>query len=142
VLIIIAYNYLIILIANVGVKRLFNITRDIYFYRRHYLKPAIIRDLVITMCINRFLLLEELDNIKVIKEVKEIRLSEESEDQKIFKIKDLEGLISDKEDSIEDFNFNNDRMAYRAVNEDGEENNKDKEPKDFAFPVLRRAGLS
>jgi hypothetical protein len=142
VLIIIARDYLIIPAASVGVKRLFNITRNIYFYRRHYLKPAIIRDLIIMICIDRFLLLKELDNIKVIKEVKEVRLLKELEDQKIFKIKDLKGLINNKEDSIEDFNFNNDKMAHRAVNEDGEKNNKDKELKDFAFPVLRRAELS
>jgi hypothetical protein len=80
VLIVIARNYLVIFTANVGVKRLFNITKDIYFYRRHYLKLAIIRDLVITMCIDRFLLLKELDNIKITKEVKEIKLFKESED--------------------------------------------------------------
>jgi hypothetical protein len=142
VLIIIARDYLIIPTVNIGVKRLFNITRDIYFYRRHYLKLAIIRDLVITMCINRFLLLEELDNIKAIKETEEARLPKKLKDQKIFKIKDLKGLINDKEDSIEDLNLNNNRMAHKAVNEDGEENNEDKEPEDFAFPVLRRAKLS
>jgi hypothetical protein len=142
VLVVIARDYLVILTVNVGVKRLFNMARDIYFYRRHYLKPAIIRALVITMCTDRFLLLEELDNIKVIKEAEEVRLPEELEDQKIFKIKDLKSLISDKEDNIEDLNLNNDRMAHRAVNEDGEKNNEDKEPKDFAFPVLRRAELS
>jgi hypothetical protein len=76
----IARDYLIILTASVGVKRLFNMTRDIYFYRRHYFKPAIIRALVITMCIDRFLLLKELDNIKAIKEVKEVRLSKELKD--------------------------------------------------------------
>jgi hypothetical protein len=86
VLVTIARDYLIILIASVGVKRLFNIARDIYFYRRHYLKPAIIRALIITICINRFLLLKELDNIKVTKEIKEIRLLKELKDQKIFKI--------------------------------------------------------
>jgi hypothetical protein len=142
VLIIIARNYLIIPAASVGVRRLFNIIRDIYSYRRHYLKSAIIRDLIITICIDRFLLLKELDNIKVIKEIEEVRLPKELEDQKIFKIKDLEGLINNKEDSIEDLNLNNDKMAHRAVNEDGEENNKDKESKDFALPALRRAKLS
>jgi hypothetical protein len=80
VLIIIARDYLIILITNVGVKRLFNITRDIYFYYRYHLKPVIIRTLVIIICINRFLLLEELDNIKAIKEVKEVRLFKELKD--------------------------------------------------------------
>jgi hypothetical protein len=142
VLAVIAYDYLIIFITNVGVKRLFNIARDIYFYRRHYLKSAIIRDLIITMCINRFLLLKELDNIKVTEEAEEVRLSKELKDQKIFEIKDLKSLINNKKDNIEDFNLNNDRMAYRAVNEDGKKNNKDKELKDFAFPALRRAELS
>jgi hypothetical protein len=80
VLVIIARDYLIILTANVGVKRLFNIAKDIYFYRRYYLKLTIIRVLVITMCINRFLLLEELDNIKVIKEIKKVKLPKEAED--------------------------------------------------------------
>jgi hypothetical protein len=142
VLTVIARDYLVIFIVSVGVKRLFNIARNIYFYRRHHLKPAIIRDLVITMCTDRFLLLKELDNIKVIKEAEEVRLPKESEDQKIFEIKDLKGLISDKKDNIEDFNLNNDKMAHRAVNEDDKENNEDKEPKDFTFPALRRAGLS
>jgi hypothetical protein len=140
VLIAIARDYLIIPIASVGVKRLFNITRDIYSYRRHYLILAIIRALIITICTDRFLLLKELDNIKAIKEAEEIRLSEESEDQKIFKIKDLESLINNKEDSIED--LNNNKMAHRAVDEDSKKNNEDKEPKDFAFLVLRRAELS
>jgi hypothetical protein len=80
VLIVIARDYLIILIVSVGVKRLFNITKDICFYRRHHLKPAIIRDLVITICTDRFLLLEELDNIKVIKKIKKVRLSKELKD--------------------------------------------------------------
>jgi hypothetical protein len=142
VLIIIARDYLIIPTASVGVKRLFNIVRDIYFYRRHYLKLAIIRDLIITICTDRFLLLEELDNIKAIKEAEEVRLFKELKNQKIFKIKDLKSLINNKEDSIEDLNLNNDRMTYRAVNEDSEENNKDKELKDFTFPALRRAKLS
>jgi hypothetical protein len=142
VLTVIARDYLIIFIINVGVKRLFNIAKDIYFYRRHHLKLTIIRDLIITMCIDRFLLLEELNNIKAIKEVKETKLPKKLKDQKIFKIKDLKGLISDKEDSIEDLNLNNNKMAHRAVNEDGEKDNKDKEPKDFTFPVLRRAKLS
>jgi hypothetical protein len=75
----IARDYLIIFIANVGVKRLFNITKDIYFYRRYYLKLATIRALVITIYINRFLLLKELDNIKATKEAEEIRLSKEPE---------------------------------------------------------------
>jgi hypothetical protein len=138
----IARDYLIIPAASVGVKRLFNMARDIYFYRRYHLKPATIRDLVITICIDRFLLLKELNNIKVTKEAKEIRLSEESKNQKIFKIKDLKGLINNKEDSIEDLNLNNNKMAYRAVDEDGKKNNKNKEPKDFVFPALRRAELS
>jgi hypothetical protein len=142
VLVVIARDYLIIPTASVGVKRLFNIIRDICSYRRHYLKSAIIRDLVITMCTDRFLLLKELDNIKATEETKEVKLSEESKDQKIFKIKDLENLINNKEDSIEDLNLNNDRMAHKTVNEDGEENNENKEPKDFTFPVLRRAELS
>jgi hypothetical protein len=89
VLIIIIYNYLAIFITNVGVKRLFNITRDIYFYYRYYLKPAIIRVLIIIIYINCFLLLEELDNIKVIKEIKEVKLLKKLEDQEIFKIEDL-----------------------------------------------------
>jgi hypothetical protein len=76
----IARDYLIILTANVSVKRLFNMAKDIYFYRRYYLKSATIRDLVITMCINRFLLLEELNNIKATKETKEVTLLKESED--------------------------------------------------------------
>jgi hypothetical protein len=128
VLVAIARDYLIISAASVGVKRLFNMARDIYFYRRHYLKLKIIRALVITMCTDRFLLLKDLDNIKVIKEVKEVRLSKELKDQEIFKIKDLKGLISDKEDNNED--------------KDGEKDNKNKEPKDFALPVLRRAELN
>jgi hypothetical protein len=80
VLTVIARDYLIIFTANIGVKRLFNITRDIYFYRRHYLKSAIIRDLVITIYIDRFLLLKELNNIKIIKEVKEVKLLKELKD--------------------------------------------------------------
>jgi hypothetical protein len=142
VLVAITYNYLAIPTASVGVKYLFNITRDICSYYRYYLKPATIRALVIIIYINRFLLLEELDNIKVTKEIEEVRLPKEPEDQEIFEIKDLEGLISDKEDSNEDFNFNSDRMAHRAINKDGEENNKDKKPKDFTLPVLRYAGPS
>jgi hypothetical protein len=142
VLIVIARDYLVIFTVSVGVKRLFNIVRDICFYRRHYLKSAIIRDLIITICTDRFLLLEELDNIKVIKEAEEVRLPKELKDQKIFEIKDLKSLINNKEDNIEDLNLNNDRMAHRAVNEDDKENNEDKELKDFVFPALRRAGLS
>jgi hypothetical protein len=142
VLIVIARDYLIIFTASVGVKRLFNITKDIYSYRRHHLKSAIIRDLVITICTDRFLLLKELDNIKATEEAEEVRLFKELKDQKIFKIKDLKGLISDKKDNIEDLNLNNNRMAHKAVNEDGEKNNEDKELKDFAFPALRRAKLS
>jgi hypothetical protein len=142
VLIVIARNYLIILTVSVGVKRLFNMARDIYFYRRYYLKLTIIRALVITMCTDRFLLLEELNNIKAIKETEEVRLSKKLKDQEIFKIKDLKSLISDKEDSDEDLNLNNDRIAHRAVNKDGEKNNKDKKLKDFTFPALRRAGPS
>jgi hypothetical protein len=80
VLVVIARDYLVILTVNVGVKRLFNMARDIYFYRRHYLKPAIIRALVITMCTDRFLLLKELDNIKVTEETEEIRLLKKLED--------------------------------------------------------------
>ena len=43
-----------------GIKRLFNIARDIYLYRRYHLQPEIIRALVILIYINRFLLHEEL----------------------------------------------------------------------------------
>jgi hypothetical protein len=138
----IARDYLAIPAASVGVERLFNMARDICSYRRHHLKPATIRDLVITMCTDRFLLLEELDNIEATEEAEEARLPEEPEDQEIFEIEDLEGLISDEEDSIEDLDLDNDRMAHRAVDEDGEEDNEDEEPEDFALPALRRAGLS
>jgi hypothetical protein len=136
-LVIIARDYLIISAVSVGVKRLFNITKDIYFYRRHHLKPAIIRALVITMCINRFLLLKELDDIKATKEAEEVRLFKEPEDQKIFEIKDLKSLINDKENSNEDFNFNNNKMAHRAINEDDKKNKrtiKIKSLKTLLFP--------
>jgi predicted membrane protein len=142
VLIVIACDYLIIFTTNVGVKRLFNITKDICFYRRHYLKPATIRDLVITICINRFLLLKKLDNIKATKETEKIRLFKELKDQKIFKIKNLKSLINNKKNNIEDLNLNNDKITHRAVNENNKKNNKDKELKDFVFPALRRAELS
>jgi hypothetical protein len=95
VLVAIARDYLVIFTASVGVKRLFNIARDIYFYYRHYLKPAIIRALVIIIYINCFLLQEKLNNIKVIKKAKEVKLSKESKNQKIFEIKNLKNLIKD-----------------------------------------------
>jgi hypothetical protein len=80
VLIVIVRDYLIIFTVNVGVKRLFNITRDIYFYRRHHLKLTIIRALVITICIDRFLFLKELDNIKVTEEAEKVKLFKKLKD--------------------------------------------------------------
>jgi hypothetical protein len=73
--------------------------RDVCFYRRHYLKPVIIRALVILICTDRCLLLEDLKAIKATKAVEERNLPEEPEDAEILEVQEIDGLISDHEES-------------------------------------------
>ena len=58
--------------ASVGVKRLFNIARDILFYRRHYLKPDIIRFLIILLYGGKADLSEEIRIFEAAEAVKEL----------------------------------------------------------------------
>ena len=60
--------------------------RDIYFYRRYYLKLIIIRALVILIYIDRYLLLEDLKAIKTTKTAEKRNLFEESENAEILKV--------------------------------------------------------
>jgi hypothetical protein len=76
--------------------------RDICFYRRHHLKSATIRALVILMCTDRFMLLKDLQIIEATEEAEETGLPKEPEDEKILEIREIEGLISDNEDSDDD----------------------------------------
>ena len=47
-------DYLVIPATRVSIKRLFNISRDIYIYRRSNLKPIIIHYLIILIIISVF----------------------------------------------------------------------------------------
>lgn len=73
--------------------------RDICSYRRHHLKPATIRALIILMCTDRFLLLENLEAVEATEAAEEKNLPEEPEDVEILEIQEIHGLISDSEES-------------------------------------------
>jgi hypothetical protein len=60
--------------------------RDVYSYRRHYLKLTTIRVLIILIYTDRCLLLEDLEAIKAIKAAEERNLPEEPEDAEILKV--------------------------------------------------------
>lgn len=94
----IARDFLAVPAAGVGVERLFNSARDIISYRRHNLKPATIRLLMMLMCMDRFDLKEEF---RLAGSLDDLEDAIESEDEKDTDAKIVKGLISDTE---EDFN--------------------------------------
>jgi hypothetical protein len=132
--------------------------RDIYFYRRHYLKPATIRALIILIYIDRFILLEDLQIIKATEEAEETGLSKESENEEILEIREIEGLISDNEDSDDDdgskqdnrearpltgYDINSDTIATRLqLNEDDELNKNNLEFTEVTLPASAPVRLS
>ena len=60
--------------------------RDICSYRRYHLKPVIIRALIILICTDRYLLLEDLKAIKATKAVEERNLPKELKNAEILKV--------------------------------------------------------
>ena len=82
-----------------GVERLFNMARDIYFYRRHYLKPDTIRVLIIIIYTDQYLLRKELRIIKAFNSVEEETLLKNINNNNLrdFKIEKL--INNNKKDS-------------------------------------------
>jgi hypothetical protein len=103
--------------------------RDIYSYRRYYLKLMTLRALVILLYTDRFLLLEDLQKIKAAENIEEELFPKELEDNKILKIYEFKGLISDNKNNnsnnSEDNNDNEDND--NSKNNDNSENNDDSE---------------
>ena len=93
--------------------------RDICSYRRYHLKLMTLRVLVILLYTDRFLLLEDLQEIKAAENIEEELFPEEPEDDEILKIYKLEGLISDNKDS----NINNSEDKDNKEDKDNSENN-------------------
>ena len=60
----IARDLLAISVSGVNIERLFNNSRDIYYYRRDRLRPETIRLLIIKLYITRFKLTKDLKTIK------------------------------------------------------------------------------
>ena len=83
--------------ASVGVERLFNIARDIYSYQRYNLKSDIIKVLIISMCIDYYILCENLQIIKASNNTEEEALTEEINDNKLREI-EIHKLISNNEE--------------------------------------------
>ena len=81
-------------------KRLFNIARDIYSYRRHNLKPDIIRALIISIYIDYYLLYENLQIIKTSNNIEEEALPEKINNNKLREIK-IYKLINNNEEDID-----------------------------------------
>ena len=90
-----------------GIEQLFNIARDIYFYRCYYLKSNTIRVLIIIIYIDQYFLYEELYIIKASNSIKEEILLKNINNNKLrdFKIKKL--INNNKEDSDLNKNINN-----------------------------------
>lgn len=74
-----ARDYLAIPASGVGVERLFNVARDICTYRRHYLLPQTISDLMMT-CIDKFELAEDL-RLRKSESMKNAELEDDSEEE-------------------------------------------------------------
>ena len=79
-------------------ERLFNIARDICFYRRYNLKPDTIRALIISIYIDYYLLCENLQIIKASNNIKEEVLLEIN-NNKLKKIK-IHKLINNNKEGL------------------------------------------
>jgi hypothetical protein len=55
---------LLVALSGVGVKQLFNSSRDVCHYRRAYLHPSTIQAIMLVICTNKFTLKEEFKRRK------------------------------------------------------------------------------
>ncbi|KAJ5903918.1 hypothetical protein N7504_006301 [Penicillium tannophilum] len=86
---------------STGVKRLFNITRDIYYYRRGRQKKQTIKELIMFLCTLRFDIKEkEAKYLEKFFSYIEIEIAKEEKDNKL---KEVEfNLISDTKEVDEE----------------------------------------
>ncbi|KAJ5260370.1 hypothetical protein N7505_009751 [Penicillium chrysogenum] len=81
-------DILTILATSVGVERLFNTTRDIYYYRRGRIKSKTIEELILFLYSLRFdLELYEVKELKRFFSLNEIEALREEKDEKLNNIK-------------------------------------------------------
>ncbi|CRL31200.1 HAT dimerisation [Penicillium camemberti] len=82
-------DILTILVTSIGIERLFNTTRDIYYYHRGRIKTETIKELMLFLYILRF-------NLKLHK-AKELK--------RFFSLNKIEALREEKDDKLNNIEF-------------------------------------
>ncbi|CAG8288806.1 unnamed protein product [Penicillium salamii] len=113
------HNTLSFPVTNARVKRLFNIARDIYHYRRGRIKSETVEDLMMFLYISRFNMEEqEKDLLKQFFSHSEIEATREKKDEKLDLVENL--AISDTKEQDQDKGNNKDliELDLDAIKQD------------------------
>ena len=106
-----ARDFLTIAIDGIGVKRLFNTSRDVYYYRRSRLHPDTIKAIILQIYTDRFTINEEYKDIIEEMNLEDIQFTLPDDDNNkeditttiyISDIKDLDNL----EDNFKEDKYN------------------------------------